>query len=443
LEITLYEELDSSILEKQYSGCNHIHLSNNPQPDWADLLAAKWLKAIKKTYKDKGLDSFKFSQDIVTAQANQFVAAVDQQFNSNIDFDTPDYKMREVLKQNTWHFSIAKNHNDLKSLNNLLLKTDGSLRSWNEFKNEAQKVVGTSIKYLKTEYDTIVAGAQMSSLWAEIQRDKHIFPFLEFVVTKDNRTSAICEPLYKVVVSVDDPMLMYYFPPNHFNCRTTVKKLRRGVPTQNYAAPEIPEAFRNNIGVTGKLFTDKNEYLKNTPQEILDLGTEMFYRNKRAERYKKIAFIKSVIKGKGSLEIFATGNQSKVEYIKNKEALTILANNNQKYRLLPIINDGAKNPDGFNLITNKYVDVKVAESIIGKNIIAAALKEASRQNAEEVIIRLLYKPNSYREMYTALLNVLKKNRNKNVTDVIVIFPDNTFKKYILDRELLKIKKAQI
>ena len=46
-------------------------------------------------------------------------------------------------------------------------------------------------------------------------------------------------------------------------------------------------------------------------------------------------------------------------------------------------------------------------------------------------------------MYTALLNVLKKNRNKNVTDVIVIFPDNTFKKYILDRELLKIKKAQI
>ena len=36
-----------------------------------------------------------------------------------------------------------------------------ALRPWNEFKREAQaNVVGTSNRYLRTEYDTIVASAQ-------------------------------------------------------------------------------------------------------------------------------------------------------------------------------------------------------------------------------------------------------------------------------------------
>jgi len=35
----------------------------------------------------------------------------------------------------------------------------------------------------------------MSRIWAEIQRDKHIFPYVQILVTKDGRTSDICEPL--------------------------------------------------------------------------------------------------------------------------------------------------------------------------------------------------------------------------------------------------------
>lgn len=108
----------------------------------------------------------------------------------------------------------------------------------------------------------------MSRKWQEIQRDKHIFPFVQFKVTMDKRTSEICKPLSGVIVSVDDPFLQHYFPPNHFNCRTDVIKLRNAEPTPQHLLPyiDIPKAFLNNVGATGEIFTQENRYIANTPK---------------------------------------------------------------------------------------------------------------------------------------------------------------------------------
>ncbi|MEE3726174.1 minor capsid protein, partial [Riemerella anatipestifer] len=194
-----------------------------------------------------------------------------------VDYDTPDYIAREVLKQNVWKFSVAKNYNDCIRLNNLLLRPDGSIRPWNEFKREAMTIVGMSNRYLKTEYDTIVAGAMMSRKWQEIQRDKYIFPFVKFMVTMDDHTSEICSPLHGIVVSVDDPFLQQYFPPNHFNCRTDVIKLRNAEPTPQRLLPyiDIPKAFLNNVGATGEIFTEENRYIANTPDEVLEKSNDL------------------------------------------------------------------------------------------------------------------------------------------------------------------------
>lgn len=197
--------------------------------------------------------------------------AVDKGFKWEGVYDAIDEIPRRILKENVWKFSVAKNYNDCIRLNNLLLRKDGSIRPWNEFKREAMKVVGMSNRYLKTEYDTIIAGAMMSSKWQEIQRDKHIFPFVQFKVVQDKRTSEICSPLHNVICKVDDPFLQWYFPPNHFNCRTTVIKLRNAEPTPQKALPyiDIPKAFLNNVGETGEIFTKENSYFKNTPKKIL------------------------------------------------------------------------------------------------------------------------------------------------------------------------------
>lgn len=400
-------------------------------PDWADLLAAQWMDAIKATYSEKGLGKDKIYAPIVNIQGQAFATGINGIYK-DVDFDTPDWFMREVLKRNTWQFSIAKNYNDCIAISNALIDENGALRSWNDFKKEAQKIAGDSVKYLKTEYNTIVGGAQMSRLWNDIQRDKAIFPLAQFVVVKDGRTSDICAPLDGVIVSVDDPMLAYYFPLNHFNCRTTVKRLRRGKITDKYELPDIPEAFRNNVGKTGEIFTKDNAYIKNTPDNVLRLSDGFYNTNNRNERYKDVSF-KQKKTEKGVLEMFTTGRQNANEFKPNKEAFNILAKNGYEIRMLPVINDGGTNPDGFNRVTKNYMDVKAAQGTNGKNIMQSALKEASRQNAAELVIYLKQKPDSYRAMYDILKTTIFKNRSKNVSEVIVIYPDKSIKTYSVDR----------
>ncbi|MFK8283489.1 phage minor head protein [Capnocytophaga canis] len=443
IEIQLYEELNWSELEREYQTlcCGHSYAELSFADDLEDFfkkLSEHWTDLIRAIYKNKGLPDELIYEPIVREQAQQLSKAIEQAFDES-GYDTPDLKMREFLKKNVWEFSVAKNYNDNIALNNLLLKSDGSLRNWSEFKQEAQKVVGTSIRYLKTEYNTIVLGAQNASLWADIQKYKHLFPFLQFDVVMDGHTSEICKPLDKVVVSVDDPMLKYYFPPNHFNCRTTVRQLRKGTPTENYAVPDIPEAFKNNVGMTGKIFTQKNRYIANTPKPVLILSMFLKRENERNQRYKGVEFEAHKI-GKGVVEIYKhetlkdkQRKQTGSEFTKNKEALTLLAKQGEKYRMLPIVEDGQTNPDAFNLKTEKYVDVKVTESSNGKNVIQSALKEANRQGVKEVVIQFTKELTSNRDAFQVLKSTFKQGRAKNIETITFIMYDKRILRISADR----------
>ena len=160
------------------------------------------------------------------------------------------------------------------------------------------------------------------------------------------------------------------------------------------------------------------------------------------KRYKDITFSEYYKSKTGGLvEIFNQGKQTKQEYNKNIATLKVLADNGKKYRLLPIIEDGAKNPDAINLITGKYTDIKVGESDNGKNVIQSAMKEASRQKANEVILHLTKVPNSYRQMYYALRSKLVQGHYKTLETLIVIFPNKQVKEYNLNRIREYIKKT--
>ena len=142
------------------------------------------------------------------------------------------------------------------------------------------------------------------------------------------------------------------------------------------------------------------------------------------ERYREITFcvMYESVNG-GIVEKFNQGSQSKTEKYKNIEALKILANNGKQYRLLPVIQDGKKNPDAFNLQTLKYVDIKVAESTNGKNAIQNALKEANKQEVSEVIIHFTQELESNREAFDMLKATFKQKRSENIEAITFIMPD--------------------
>lgn len=142
------------------------------------------------------------------------------------------------------------------------------------------------------------------------------------------------------------------------------------------------------------------------------------------ERYREITFcvMYESVNG-GIVEKFNQGSQSKTEKYKNIEALKILADNGKQYRLLPVIQDGKKNPDAFNLLTLKYVDIKVAESTNGKNAIQSALKEANKQGGSEVIIHFTKELESNREAFDMLKATFKQKRAENIEAITFIMPD--------------------
>ena len=143
------------------------------------------------------------------------------------------------------------------------------------------------------------------------------------------------------------------------------------------------------------------------------------------KRYQGITFSVLYENPNGGLvERFNQGVQGKNEKYKNIEALKILADNGRQYRLLPLIQDGEKNPDAFNLQTKKYVDIKVGESNNGKNIIQGALKEANRQGVSEVIIHFTQVLASNREAFDTLKATFKQKRADKIEMITFIMPDN-------------------
>lgn len=138
------------------------------------------------------------------------------------------------------------------------------------------------------------------------------------------------------------------------------------------------------------------------------------------------------------MEFFTKGKQRKQEFKPNLEALNILASKGHQYRLLPVLEDGNKNPDAFNLVTKKFADIKNAEGTNGKNIVQSAIKEAKAQGVEELIIHLKNPTTSYRDMYIGFKTTFL-NRRVDIKNIIVIFPDNSFKNYDITKISKKIK----
>lgn len=189
----------------------------------------------------------------------------------DIDFNKPDYNLLHSLEKNVWQFSSAKTYNQLKQMSEALYKPDGSLRSFDEFRIQTTIITGKHLRHLKAEYNTAVASAQMAAKWKTIQEQKDTYPLLQFEAVEDERTTAICLDLHEVIRPVDDPFWLQYYPPNHYNCRSTVRQLRKGdiTPTSEIIYPVIPDIFKVNLGERGLAFPEDHAYFTDTPPEVL------------------------------------------------------------------------------------------------------------------------------------------------------------------------------
>ncbi len=240
-------------------------------------LAKELAAMVRAVYSNKGVLNSPH-MPTTTAIYRLLLKAVNDNFTSNIkagsnvDFETLDSEMLKKLSANVWHFSVAKNYQQLVSLSKALIDNDGKLRTWNQFKEAAKAVNDQYIaQWLKAEYELAVAGSQMASKWVNITGNAKELPLLRYSTANDARVRTSHQALEGVVRPVSDEFWNTYYPPNGWGCRCDVEQLAFGqaTPSASIVTPtDVPRMFQTNLAKEGLIFPASHAYYVNVPQQF-------------------------------------------------------------------------------------------------------------------------------------------------------------------------------
>jgi hypothetical protein len=380
-----------------YAGCCD-HLPDAGKMITLSADAEKYIDdLIKAIFDNKDIPDT--SPELIQAYGTKLGDAVVKGYGSKLselDWNTPDYEMLTQLQNNVWQFSAAKTHTQMRDMGKALIGPDGKVRSFDDFKREAQAITGEQLKWLRTEYDSAIAGAQMAAKWVKIQAEKETFPLLEFDAVIDDHSSNICPPLNKVTLPVDHPFWLKFYPPNHFKCRSTVRQLRKGevTPDEDIQYPEkIQPMFAGNVGIDGMIFSRDSAYYVDAPPHIINNATLYMPAD---EQYitKYLAEDGTAVTANRKTDI-----ENKPDYVKLLKVGEVLAKNGKTVDILPEIHasetelrttllpgvaDG-KNPDA--VVNGEYTEVKTPTEPVTFKKLQRAVANAVQQ-ADRVVIEL-------------------------------------------------------
>ncbi len=221
------------------------------------------------------------------------------------------------LSYNQSVFAAFKTHKIGDDLAKLLIDENGKLRTFSQFQKVANPLLDNyNQNWLRAEYNTSVSSAQAAKKWQEIQRDKDLFPYLEFRTQGDAAVRSEHRKLNGIIRKVEDSFWNTHYPPLGFNCRCSVRKLEEGTETKlPKDLPQPKEGFSENVGKTAKVFDDtKHGYSKDlTTKQKENIKKQVGLSSKEGNNDNKKPFEAKQLKLDGK-------NLNEAEqYIKNKK----------------------------------------------------------------------------------------------------------------------------
>lgn len=271
----------------------HISAAASGLPDFTDEIT-RLAREIYNTKKGKNYDPA-----LLNATARQMAKAMAEGYGKDsikIEWDSPDAEMIGKLTRDAWHFSAAKNYQQLRDMT-LALNDKGKLRDWASFQDEVAKTNAKyNVTWLRTEYDSAVAASQMASRWVQFGQNKRTMPMLQYQTVGDSNVRDEHQRLDGIVKHIDDSFWNTYYPPNGWRCRCDVQQLpgqRTETDTTRRELPTVPDLFRTNVGKTGLMFPAGHPYYKDCPKPVLSqaiayLPPENSYMTVLADNNKKI-----------------------------------------------------------------------------------------------------------------------------------------------------------
>lgn len=411
-------------------GCCSDH--NHPAPvnedENADVLFDKEAERIARGLYNGTITSGSIDPAMTRRVAEHLRVAVIQGFGRDLpdlDYGTPDYMKLVQLEKNIYHFSGAKNYQQLKSMSLALKDENGLQREFPDFKKEALKINGVyNGAYLRTEYDTAIGAAQMASEWVNIEQNKDVYPFLEFEAILDSQTTDLCRRLHGTLLPWDHPFWKIYYPPNHFNERARVRQRSGGVQTQNIPEIEIQDMFRTNLAESGFIFPEKHSYFKDCPPSILKQALLM--RKNAYSPLPKTNLMKS--------DVFVSSLADEKELQQNIQLSRRMAEHNTEVYIRPHSMDkNMKNPE-LQLGSLKG-DFKVDPKLTSlEKFVRNAIDGANKQAANIPVIVITEDRYNKTELWRALKGELNDPSRKRFVSHVWL---------LLDKQLVKLTRAQI
>jgi SPP1 gp7 family putative phage head morphogenesis protein len=320
------------------------------------------------------------------------------------DFTTPDAEMLLRITRDTWQFAAAKNHQELRDLTLALKDASGKLREWREFKDAADKIgLKYNERWMRTEYDQAIAGAQNAARWTEFEREKDVIPNLQYQTVGDKLVRPEHQLLDGIVKPLDDPFWNTHYPPNGWGCRCEAIQSVRGDVTPDKDVPPVNIAplFRTNLAKTGLIYPKNHPYYNGVA---------------KAELRKAIAYLppentyQTVLIDGHKIDVHPLHGEKELR--KNLDAVTDLLklDPKTKIKLLPVIDVNVK---------TKASDIKARELFFPKKY----LKKFPNKNADALINKNAAEIENAQASRTSIINAIKHGK-KQSDFVLVHIPDN-------------------
>ena len=184
-------------------------------------------------------------------------------------------ELEEKYYNKAFYLSRGSTFEIVNKMKSLIEKAFRQGLSTEEFINQnanALTSMGFDVKnpyYLNNVFRTNTSlsynAGQYRSINDPIVRD--VLPFWEYVAVMDNRTTEICERLNGKVYRSDDPIWNTIYPPNHFQCRSTVVALDKEIMKEEglRVSSGMPKDSSGNdiLPMDGFQRNDASDYLNN------------------------------------------------------------------------------------------------------------------------------------------------------------------------------------
>lgn len=195
-----------------------------------------------------------------------FRRALDEGYPLPEGEDNAETLFREALRSDADVFAAFRTHRMQNDIASQLTNGDGKLKEWKQFKEDAEKVIGTyNNHWLRTEYDTAILRARQAADWKGFERNADILPNLKWMPTTSADPDLFHMEYWRIglTLPIGHPFWKSHHPGDRWNCKCSLEATDvpvTGIIPQTDYKPS--PGLENNPGTDAKLFSGSHPYYK-------------------------------------------------------------------------------------------------------------------------------------------------------------------------------------